>query len=205
VSNQALRAELQALRPATGGELARQVLVRDIDPAQLARLRAAAAGVALATRPGSPPQQLALAEARLLEQTVQLVPDGTVRHEATQMGEQRIRDLECWIDANLGEPISLGRLCRVADVGARTLQRVFEHRRGMSPMRFVAERRLAATHRALLRADPGASVTQIALDHGFDHVGRFAQLYQQVLGERPSQTLARPRVPTRAARCKALA
>jgi transcriptional regulator GlxA family with amidase domain len=109
------------------------------------------------------------------------------------MTEQRVRDLEGWIEAHLGDPITLGGLCRVAGVGARCLQRTFEYRRGVSPMRFVAERRLAATHRALLHALPGASVTRIALANGFDHVGRFAQLYREVLGELPSQTLARPR------------
>jgi AraC-like DNA-binding protein len=63
----------------------------------------------------------------------------------------------------------------------------------MSPMRYVAERRLAATYRALLRAGPQASVTRIALANGFDHFGRFAQLYREVIGELPSQTLARRR------------
>jgi transcriptional regulator GlxA family with amidase domain len=109
------------------------------------------------------------------------------------MSEQRVRNLEDWIEANLTEPITLGMLCRVAGVGARCLQRAFEQRRGVSPMRFVAERRLTATHRALLCAGPGASVTGIALANGFDHVGRFAQLYREVIGELPSRTLARPR------------
>ena len=59
-------------------------------------------------------------------------------------------------------------------------------------MRFVAERRLAATYRALMQAGPGDSVTDIALAHGFDHVGRFAQMYREVIGELPSRTLARP-------------
>jgi transcriptional regulator GlxA family with amidase domain len=62
-------------------------------------------------------------------------------------------------------------------------------------MRFVAERRLAATHHALLHAGSQANVTSIALAHGFDHVGRFAQLYRQVIGELPSRTLARQRQP----------
>lgn len=148
---------------------------------------------ALATQPGAHPQQLKLAEARLLLETAQLIPHIPKRQRSANLSKQRVLDLEGWIDAHLSEPITLGDLCRVAGVGERCLQRDFEHRRGMSPMRFVAERRLAATHRALLQASPSASVTHIALAHGFDHFGRFAQLYRQVIGELPSQTLARSR------------
>jgi AraC-like DNA-binding protein len=189
----ALQDELLARRPATGGRLARRLVTQDLDPARQTRLFAAAADVAQASRPGADPQRLALAEARLLAQAAELMPDHADALPPADLGEQRVRDVEGWIEANLGEPITLGALCRVAGVGARCLQRAFEHRRGMSPMRLVAERRLAATHHALLQAGPGASVTHIALANGFDHVGRFAQLYRQVIGELPSRTLAPPR------------
>jgi AraC-like DNA-binding protein len=195
VQSSALRKELRALRPASGGELVRRLVVRDIDPDNKARLFAAVADVAQATRPGADPHQLVLAEARLLTQLTQLIPQGPVRRRPADMTEQRVRDLEGWIEAHLGEPITLGELCQVAGVGARCLQRTFEYRRGVSPMRFVAERRLAATHHALLHAGSQANVTSIALAHGFDHVGRFAQLYRQVIGELPSRTLARQRQP----------
>lgn len=192
VEANALRDELQALRPATGGRWARRLVTQDLAPAQRAQLLAAAAAVASATRPGSDPQQLALAEARMLAQTARLMPDPPTGLSPDGISEQRVRDVEGWIEANLAEPITLGVLCRVAGVGARCLQRAFEQRRGLSPLRFVAERRLAASHRALLRAGPGASVTGIALANGFDHVGRFTQLYRDVIGELPSRTLAQP-------------
>lgn len=193
VKTDALRAELQAIRPSSGGELMSRLVLRDIDLAKQARLRAAVAATALATQPGVHPQQLILAEARLLAEAAQLLPDLPAGQQSADVSKQRVLDLEDWIDAHLGEPITLGELCRLAGVGARCLQRNFEQMRGMSPMRFVAERRLAATHRALLQAGPGASVTHIALANGFDHVGRFAQLYRQVIGELPSRTLARSR------------
>lgn len=193
VDHSALRDELQAIRPSASGELLSGLVLRDIDAATQARLRAAVAATVLATQPGASPQQLKLAEARLLAETAQLIPDILVRQRPADLSKQRVMDLEGWIDAHLSEPITLGELCRIAGVGERCLQRDFEHRRGMSPMRFVAERRLAAAHQALLRAGPGASVTQIALASGFEHVGRFAQLYRQVIGELPSRTLARSR------------
>lgn len=190
IDSSALQDELLANRPSSSGLLMSGLVLRDIDAATQARLRLAVEATACATRPGADPQQLRLAEARLLAETARLIPDVPARQQPPNLSKQRVADLEGWIDAHLGEPITLGSLCRIAGVGERCLQRDFERRRGMSPMRFVTERRLAAAHRALLRADPGATVTQIALANGFDHVGRFAQLYQQVIGELPSRTLA---------------
>jgi transcriptional regulator GlxA family with amidase domain len=82
----------------------------------------------------------------------------------------------------------------VAGVGQRALEKVFESRRGMSPLRFVTERRLAAAHRMLIRgAAPDEDVTRVALGLGFGHPGRFAALYRQAYGESPSQSLRRAR------------
>jgi transcriptional regulator GlxA family with amidase domain len=61
----------------------------------------------------------------------------------------------------------------------------------MSPMRFVAERRLAAARRLLTVSSPNHDVTRIAMSLGFGHTGRFALLYRQAFGETPSQSLRR--------------
>ena len=70
----------------------------------------------------------------------------------------------------------------------------FHSRRGMSPMRFVAERCLAAARERLLRAATRDDVTSVAVELGFGHVGRFAQLYRKAFGEVPSETLKRVEV-----------
>jgi transcriptional regulator GlxA family with amidase domain len=103
----------------------------------------------------------------------------------------RARRIEEWIDANLAEPITLGRLCEAAGVGGRCLQKTFEVRHGTSPLEYVMQRRLAAVRDRLLRAPPGAQVTGIALDAGITHMGRFAVRYRDVYGESPSETLRR--------------
>jgi transcriptional regulator GlxA family with amidase domain len=59
----------------------------------------------------------------------------------------------------------------------------------MSPMRFVAERRLAAAHHRLRAAGPADDVTGIATECGFSHLGRFAVCYRELYGESPSLTL----------------
>jgi len=94
---------------------------------------------------------------------------------------------------HLGEALTIGRLCTVARVGERSLQLAFQARRGMSPMRFVCERRLAAANRRMVNADVGDDITGIAASLGFTHLGRFSMAYREAFGESPSQTLLRSR------------
>lgn len=62
----------------------------------------------------------------------------------------------------------------------------------MSPMAYVRIRRLDAVSRALLALGPEeTSVTEIATDHGFFHLSRFAADYRRRFGEFPSETLRR--------------
>lgn len=107
------------------------------------------------------------------------------------LGIQRIRLIEEWIDAHLADPITLGRLCTVAGVGDRYLESAFRAHRGFTPLQFVMVRRLAWVRRSLLESKPGDSVTQIAHDAGFVHLGRFAARYRSAYCESPSATLRR--------------
>jgi AraC-like DNA-binding protein len=43
--------------------------------------------------------------------------------------------------------------------------------------------------RTLARPVPGASVTAVAMNFGFFHLGRFATSYRKRFGESPSETL----------------
>jgi transcriptional regulator GlxA family with amidase domain len=107
------------------------------------------------------------------------------------LGIHRIRSVEAWIDAHLASPITLGGLCAVAGVGDRWLESAFRSHRGQSPLQFVMSRRLAWVRRRLLDPKPGDSVTQLAHDAGFVHLGRFAARYRRAYGEPPSETLRR--------------
>ncbi len=186
----ALLDELEARWPIGRAQWVERLTVVDLAARERADLTAVAAALVQATQPGIDSRQLVLAEGRVVELMAGLARLGTAEGRPGELAQERARDLEGWIDAHLGEPLTLGRLCQVAGVGARCLQKTFEYRRGMSPMRFVIERRLAAAHRRLDQSAPGDSVTRIALELGFDHLGRFAQVYRQVVGESPSQTMA---------------
>lgn len=99
---------------------------------------------------------------------------------------------EAYIRVHSSRPVSLSELVAVAGVSERTLQQSFLRHRGQSPSEFSRDLRLDLAREAIAsRGD--ASVTQIALEFGFNHFGRFAQSYGARFGEKPSETLRRVR------------
>jgi AraC-like DNA-binding protein len=118
---------------------------------------------------------------------------GSASNRCVPVAIQRLKQVEEWVDAHIGEAITLGQLCKVAQASERSLQFAFQARRGMSPMRFVCERRLGAAQRRLFRSAPDENVTAVATSLGFTHLGRFASAYFAAFGESPSLTLMRGR------------
>ncbi len=101
----------------------------------------------------------------------------------------RFERLERWVDAHLGEALTLDRLCAISGVRWRTLQKAVMALRGQSPLEWIAARRLAAVRAQLLLKPADATISRIALDFGFTHLGRFSAIYHQTYGELPSETL----------------
>ena len=104
---------------------------------------------------------------------------------------------EKWLDGRSPETIRIGDLCRALHVSRRTLHRAFAEALGMGPLHYLTRRRLAAVRTELRRRDfpPGTTVTDVATRYGFWQLGRFAQQYRQLFGERPSETLGRASKP----------
>lgn len=88
----------------------------------------------------------------------------------------------------LGRSVSIAELCLAAHVSERRLRSAFHDTFGRPPSEFFRIRLLSRA-RARLQAG-GQSVTQVALDLGFNHLGRFAQQYARQFGEHPRHTLA---------------
>jgi AraC-like DNA-binding protein len=82
-----------------------------------------------------------------------------------------------------------------AGIGAsvRALQAGFRKWRQVTPTEYLRTVRLQRVRDALLQASPSTTVTEVALDHGFFHLGRFSQHYKRAFGENPAATLARTR------------
>ncbi|MGI9242086.1 MAG: AraC family transcriptional regulator [Verrucomicrobiales bacterium] len=103
-----------------------------------------------------------------------------------------VRKAEEYLVANLSNPISIADVAVVARMSVRHLTREFRRHRGTTIKRFIKARRLEAANRTLRNAEPGeTNVTRVAMDLGFEQLGRFSADYREAFGELPSQTLAR--------------
>ena len=166
----------------------------DVMPPLRLALARAAAELIDALDPSAPPRQRLVGESWLVARLADVLLASRPQTSPARLALSRLADLEDWIDAHLGEPITMGRLCEVACASERSLQLAFSARRGMSPMQVVLARRLAAAHRRLSRSDAQDNVTSVANDLGFRHFGRFSIAYRETFGETPSRTLMRKRV-----------
>ena len=98
-----------------------------------------------------------------------------------------------YLEAHIDAPVTLADLVAASGVPGRTLLKHFTDSKGVSPMRYLRNARFQRVRQALLAAQPGDSVTTIAMTCGFFHMGRFSVEYRARFGESPSETLRQRR------------
>jgi AraC-like DNA-binding protein len=105
---------------------------------------------------------------------------------------------EDYLSSHCSEQIPMHELRAAIDVGERTLRNRCVGSLGMSPGNYARLRRLNLVRNTLRRAGPATTtVAEIARQHGFSELGRFAGTYRAVFGEPPSATLRDSRSNTR--------
>lgn len=112
--------------------------------------------------------------------------------DADKAANARLERLESFIRSRPFAPLSLVDLAQIAGVTPRTLSAICRRNRGVSPMELLRNLRLEGAREKLL-SDEDASITAIALEHGFWHLGRFSAYYRERFGELPRQTGSRVR------------
>ena len=88
-------------------------------------------------------------------------------------------------------PIDMVDLCRRSGASRRSLEAVVQQRTGKTPLEYLRWRRLWRARSMLRQPSAETTVTHVAFELGFWHLGRFAATYTTTFGERPSETLAR--------------
>ncbi|UXY50444.1 AraC family transcriptional regulator [Pseudomonas tohonis] len=96
------------------------------------------------------------------------------------------------IERNLKQDISSEELAAQAQMSLRSLYALFERHAGTTPRNYIRQKKLERIHACLGDPDCCArSITELALDYGFLHLGRFSESYKAKFGELPSDTLRR--------------
>ena len=96
------------------------------------------------------------------------------------------------LSKGIDQKLKMPALCAEIGVPERSLRMCCAKFLGVSPARYLLLRRLNKTRSALRRANPSiATVAEVARNHQFLELGRFAVMYRSTFGESPSVTLQR--------------
>ena len=98
-----------------------------------------------------------------------------------------VRQAEEYLDARPTEPVHISEICSHLHVSRRTLHRAFHEALGTGPIAFLRHRRLCAVHTALRAPKDIRTISDIAMQFGFQNLGSFSGYYHQLFGEYPSR------------------
>jgi len=139
--------------------------------------------------------RLAAQGSLLLGAFVDAVGEGHSGFDAPARGEwmarrrdESIRKAEIFLKAQLDRPFDSRALSTLLGLGERRVERLFQEAYGLGPCRWHQIARLNAARHALMRAEEGERVTDIAT-LGFGHLSRFSNEYWRIFGEYPRDTL----------------
>lgn len=110
--------------------------------------------------------------------------NGDVQINTEQLSAQRNRRVVEYVEANLDRQVSLEDLANVAAMSAHHFARSFKATMGVTPVRYLWEKRLERA-KALLR-DNDHNLASIAFECGFRSQSHFATLFKRATGMTPS-------------------
>jgi AraC family ethanolamine operon transcriptional activator len=129
-----------------------------------------------------------------LRRRLERVPPDALGPQPQSTRSQIVRRAEEFCRRHVGEPVSISQLSLVAGVSERSLRNAFYEVCTTSPKRYLRIWQLHQVRHALRGAHRSqATVTDVAMFHGFLELGRFAGEYKALFGEVPSQTLQKAR------------
>ncbi len=98
----------------------------------------------------------------------------------------RINAVMDHIHDNLHKPLTLNELAQVANFSPYHFHRIFSSTVGETLNNFIQRLRIERAA-SMLIANPGKSITEIALDYGFSSSASFARLFKEMYGMSASQ------------------
>lgn len=119
-----------------------------------------------------------------------LTPNNHVSKLHPSSRYQLMKQAEEMLLENIDRPWTVHDLCMALHVSERTLRYSFQEYFGMAPMTYLKIQRLNGVRRQLKASTTDqVTVTNVAVQWGFWHMGQFAKDYKKMFGECPSETL----------------
>lgn len=115
--------------------------------------------------------------------------------EIEMLGPGYVAAARAFIESHSREDLGMELVARKVGISTRQLTSAFQDHLGTSPAQFLRKVRLEKARQSIenARHSSAATVSSIAVDSGFSHLGRFSEYYAQKYGEQPSETLRRVR------------
>lgn len=107
-----------------------------------------------------------------------------IKSSPSGLAATQLRLITEYIDRHLNEKISIADLAALVDLTRFHFIRAFTQAAGMTPLQFVIRRRIDRAREFL--ADPGASISDIAVRSGFGSPVQMTRAFRRVLGTTPS-------------------
>ncbi len=107
--------------------------------------------------------------------------------------DSRIKEMLSWLDLHYGEPVTVSQLAAASGVCVRECQKTFAARLHLSPMQYLARRRIAAAAERLEYSD--LPVGEIAISCGFDSPSYFSRQFREMTGLTPREYRRSKRSP----------
>ncbi|UYK99641.1 helix-turn-helix transcriptional regulator [Pantoea stewartii] len=96
-----------------------------------------------------------------------------------------LRNTLAFIDAHLALPLTLNVLASQASLSEYHFARMFRQSLGVAPHQYVMKRRMENARQMIVSTS--LSLTEIALENGFNSLSHFSNRFKQVTGSTPSQ------------------
>jgi AraC-like DNA-binding protein len=93
-----------------------------------------------------------------------------------------------YINTRIQDPLHITECAAAMGVSQRTLSAAFQSHLNVTPKQYIKSQRLDGVHRELKQRGRDATVTDVAMKWGFNHLSWFAAEYKKRFGETPSDT-----------------
>lgn len=106
------------------------------------------------------------------------------RPKGARLSRARQSRVLAFIEAHIADPIRVDELASAAALSRYHFSRAFLRTMGVTPMRYVLERRVEAARLMLLLPDP-PSMTRVAYECGFNSQSHFTTSFKLIVGMPP--------------------
>jgi AraC family transcriptional regulator len=106
-----------------------------------------------------------------------------LRERRHRLSERQVRRVADYVEACVGEDLSLGTLAQQAGLSPYHFARLFRHTTGQSPHQFVLCRRVETARRLLRETD--LPLVLVAAKSGFADQSHFTRVFKRVIGITP--------------------